>query len=143
MSVSPNNQMEQKNRQIQSAQLHHELPKKKLLQNPKHFAKIIPIPTVTAKILCRKKVEKDVSTETRQIKPRQSKVESVLIKNRDDNKLKINKSIFLRKRIDSEMQCNTQGDHLNRIKTLRKLNGGVYGKQSLTPVETRNIGVGC
>lgn len=152
----PNEQKEQKKRQVQSAQpryiRYHEFPKKKIFQNPNQLMNIsrllsraVPLPVVTVNAFCKKDVKNSV-TESKQ-KPviglRQNRLGSILNKNVEDSKFKTKNAIYTRSKPESKLEINTQGDHLNKIKALRKMSAGIPNKQRLSAVEKRNIGVGC
>lgn len=152
----PNEQREQKKRQVQTAQSryirYHEFPKKKIFQNPNQMMNIsrllstaVPFPVVTVNAFCKKDL-KNGATESKQ-KPviglRQNRLGSALNKNVDGSKVKTRNSIYARTKPESKLEINTQGDHLNKIKALRKISAGIPNKQRLPSVEKRNIGVGC
>lgn len=149
-------QAEQKRRQMQSAQArsarYHEFPKKKFLQNSdqqfknisKILSKTIPQPVVTVRTFC-KPDERNVEVETKQkalMNFRQGRIKTATMKHVDEGKVKSKSLIYTRKRTESEME--TQGDHLNQIKALRKMNSrSNQGKQYLYPVQKKHVGVGC
>lgn len=147
----------EKRRQIQSAQSrstrYHEFPKKKILQGPDQFKNIsrilsraIPQPIVNIRTVC--------STQDEEFKRkalttmRQNKVRSAIIKSGNGGDLKID---VQRKRdsiLEKSDASQTQGDHLNHIKALRKMNSkssyaNTIHNKHLFPVQKRNVGVGC
>lgn len=142
--------MKEKKRQVQSAHSrYHEFPKKKILQQnqdqfktiSKILSRALPQPVVNIRTIYNNKQDE----EEMKSKAFMSKVRGAMVKNvvEDGDGRRIHKR-------DSVMEKNdvrqTQGDHLNEIKALRKINNKasyVHSKQYVFPVQKRNVGVGC
>lgn len=149
-SAGSNEQVKEKKRQVQSAHSrYHEFPKKKILQQnqdefktiSKILSRAIPQPVVNIRTICGSK--QDVEEVKR--KAFMSKVRGAMAKSvvEDGDGRRIHKRDS---GIEKDDERQTQGDHLNRIKTLKKINNKanyVQSKQYVFPVQKRNVAVGC
>lgn len=160
-ALSGHEPAKEKKRQVQSANSrctrYHEFPKKKILQNQdqefknisRMLSRALPQPVVQIKTVCSTQDEnkRKALMDMRYSRIRSGDGGDGRMKNRAAS---VYGNVAQKRKGEEQSDAGqTQGDHLNQIKALKKMNPkGSYvssyqRKQYSYPVQKRNVGVGC
>lgn len=155
---SAKNEQEKKKKQTTAqtnSSRYYQFPKKRFLNNQSEqlkniLSRVIPQPVMNEETFCKQPNNSFI----RDGKPRallslkQDKPKTVSLKRFDDTKIKTNNLACGRreqKYAETNNAKQTQGDHLNQVKVLKKMTGGIkgiQGKQYLPLIQKKNVGIG-